>query len=145
MWGRIETATVAPVFASAVATRNRNPSWATTPGSILDRTYHYSTLGFYAQDDVRVRPNFTLNVGLRYEFNTTYQEQHNHHAALRDIGNDPTTTIGASSMGCCGGSGASGAAATGHFDAAPDPGKPENLPGVEAKGGKGRDRGTQSS
>ena len=32
--------------------------------------YWYNTLGFYAQDDFRIKPRLTLNLGLRYEFNT---------------------------------------------------------------------------
>ena len=67
---------------------------AVTPGSILDRTYHFTTLGFYAQDDLRLTPRFTLNLGLRYEFHTEYQDQQGHTAALRDIQHDRDTTIG---------------------------------------------------
>jgi hypothetical protein len=37
----------------------------------LERIYNYNTLGFYAQDDYRVLPRVTLNLGLRYEFMTT--------------------------------------------------------------------------
>ena len=38
-----------------------------------DRRYWWNTLGFYAQDDYRVMPRVTLNLGLRYEFNTLPQ------------------------------------------------------------------------
>ena len=71
-----------------------NTITALTPGSILDRTYHYNTLGFYGQDDIRVFPNFTLNVGLRYEFQTVPQDIHNIQAALRDVQHDASTTLG---------------------------------------------------
>lgn len=37
----------------------------------LERIYNYNTLGFYIQDDYRVLPRVTLNLGLRYEFMTT--------------------------------------------------------------------------
>ncbi len=36
-----------------------------------------SNWDFYAQDDWRVRPNLTLNLGLRYDYNTVWSEQHN--------------------------------------------------------------------
>ena len=67
---------------------------AVTPGAIQDRRYDYYTVGTYAQDDLRLSSRLTLNLGLRYEFNTTYHETHNRHAALRDVFHDPTTTIG---------------------------------------------------
>ncbi len=37
----------------------------------LLREYGYNTLGFYIQDDYRVLPRVTLNLGFRYEFMTT--------------------------------------------------------------------------
>ena len=65
-----------------------------TPGSRYDRTYDFSTLGFYVQDDLRVTPTFTLNVGLRYEFTTQFEEIRGNGAALRDIQRDPAVTLG---------------------------------------------------
>ena len=38
------------------------------------RTTNY---GFFVQDDIRLTPNFTLNAGLRYEYNTVIHEQDN--------------------------------------------------------------------
>ena len=67
---------------------------AETPGSIIDRTYHFNTLGFYAQDDLRVTPSFTLNLGLRYEFNTQYHETKGHGANIHDLQHDATATVG---------------------------------------------------
>ncbi|MBI2818574.1 MAG: TonB-dependent receptor [Acidobacteria bacterium] len=68
---------------------------ATSPdASILDRTYHYTTLGFYVQDDWQVMPRFTLNLGLRYEFITTPSEVRGRGAAIRDIQRDADTTLG---------------------------------------------------
>ncbi|MBI2815587.1 MAG: TonB-dependent receptor [Acidobacteria bacterium] len=67
---------------------------ARTPGSIADRTYHYTTMGFYIQDDWRVRSNFTLNLGLRYEFNTQPIEARGLGANLIDTQLDANTTLG---------------------------------------------------
>lgn len=67
---------------------------AITPGSQLSRTHYYTTYGFYLQDDYQVRPNLTVNLGLRYEFNTDPSEVRGRGAALRDIVNDTKTTLG---------------------------------------------------
>lgn len=67
---------------------------AQTPGSISDRTYSYSTVGFYGQDDLRISSRLTLNLGLRYEFLTQPQEVRGHGAALRDVQHDAKTTLG---------------------------------------------------
>jgi hypothetical protein len=64
-----------------------------TPGSIPDRTYRWNTFGFYLQDDWRAKNNFTLNLGLRYEFLTTVNETKGHGASLRDIVNGTTITL----------------------------------------------------
>ena len=66
----------------------------TVPGSSVAHEYEYTTLGFYVQDDLRVRPNFTLNLGLRYEFHTTFQDATNTTATLRDLKHGDKTTVG---------------------------------------------------
>jgi outer membrane receptor for ferrienterochelin and colicin len=39
-----------------------------------------SNWSFYAQDDWRVSRNLTLNIGIRYDYNTVWSERHNHQA-----------------------------------------------------------------
>ena len=65
-----------------------------TPGSRQGRRYRYNTLGFFLQDDLRVTPRFSLNLGLRYEFHTEFIEADGYRAALRDMERDAETTLG---------------------------------------------------
>lgn len=67
---------------------------AITPGSVLSRDFTFSTLGFYFQDDLRATSNLTLNLGLRYEINTDFNEVNNHGSALRDIRHDAAFVVG---------------------------------------------------
>jgi outer membrane receptor protein involved in Fe transport len=57
------------------------------------RGYRQWLFAFYAQDDVRWRPNFTVNLGLRYEFVTTPTEVNGKISNLRTV-YDPALTIG---------------------------------------------------
>ncbi|MBI4481766.1 MAG: TonB-dependent receptor [Acidobacteria bacterium] len=57
------------------------------------RGYRQSVFAFYAQDDLRLRPNFTLNLGLRYEPTTGIVEQHDRIANFRSL-NDQDFTFG---------------------------------------------------
>ena len=67
---------------------------AATPGAVMTRSYRSTTTGFYIQDDLRVRPSFTLNLGLRYEFMTVPVEVFGRNTALRDVQHDANTTLG---------------------------------------------------
>ncbi|MBI4446826.1 MAG: TonB-dependent receptor [Acidobacteria bacterium] len=69
--------------------------FAETPGSSQARTYHFTTLGHYIQDDWQVNPSLTLNLGLRYEFHTVPEEQHGKQSGLRNLATDKDVTIGA--------------------------------------------------
>jgi len=65
---------------------------ARATGSILDNEWRLNSLGFYVQDDIRVRSNFTLNLGLRYEFITTPYEKNGNGGAVRDPLHDALPT-----------------------------------------------------
>ncbi len=62
-------------------------------GARFNRKMRFSTIGFYLQDDWRVRPGLTLNLGLRYEFSTQPNEVTGQNGALRNI-TDPAGTPG---------------------------------------------------
>lgn len=67
---------------------------AATPGSNFDRQYKYETYGFYLQDDIRLAPNFTLNAGLRYEFNTQPTERGGLESSIVDVETFSELTLG---------------------------------------------------
>ena len=41
-----------------------------------------SSINFYAEDDFRLQPNLTLNVGLRWELNQPATDKYNHLATF---------------------------------------------------------------
>jgi outer membrane receptor protein involved in Fe transport len=57
------------------------------------RDYRQWLFGFFAQDDVRVRSNLSLNLGVRYEFITTPTEVNGKLSNLRNV-MDPALTVG---------------------------------------------------
>jgi outer membrane receptor protein involved in Fe transport len=61
------------------------------PGLPGQRGMRQSIIGAYVQDDWRVRPNLTLNLGLRYEMSTVPIEAHGKLTNLYDITNAQPT------------------------------------------------------
>lgn len=67
---------------------------AVAPGSVLARDYKFWAFGFYIQDDFKIHPRLTLNLGLRYEPMTEANEVNGRGAALRNLVTDAENTIG---------------------------------------------------
>jgi hypothetical protein len=64
-------------------------------GRYLDRSYMFKTFGFYAQDDYRATSRLTLNLGLRYEFQTVPHELYGRSSIIPDLlGGSPTYKTG---------------------------------------------------
>jgi hypothetical protein len=64
------------------------------PGGDFNRFFRYNTFGFYAQDDWRITPRLTLNLGLRYEFLTPVREMNGKEYAIRNLATSTGWTQG---------------------------------------------------
>jgi hypothetical protein len=62
------------------------------PDSDVIRDYRQELFGWYIQDDFRIRPNLTLNLGLRHEFVSSPVEQSGKMSTMRTP-LDPTITL----------------------------------------------------
>ncbi|MGB9067105.1 MAG: TonB-dependent receptor [Candidatus Acidiferrales bacterium] len=67
---------------------------AAEPGANETGFFVFNTFGFYAQDDWRVKPRLTLNLGLRYEFKTQPNDTSDYQYALRNPLTDTAATQG---------------------------------------------------
>ncbi len=68
---------------------------AMTPQSVSQRDYRQTMFAWYIQDDIKLTPRLTLNLGVRHEFITVPREVHGRQSALRNIfPADDEVTIG---------------------------------------------------
>ena len=78
---------------SGFLTNNPISLSAAIPTAVSPRGIRQTIVGAYAQDDWRWRPNFTINLGLRYEMSTVITEVQGKLTILRNF-NDATPHLG---------------------------------------------------
>jgi Carboxypeptidase regulatory-like domain/TonB dependent receptor/TonB-dependent Receptor Plug Domain len=67
--------------------------------TLHSRSYRQTLFGLYFQDDWRIRPSFTVNIGLRYETVTVPTEVYGQLAVLYNVA-DPASHCGVPASGC---------------------------------------------
>ena len=65
----------------------------------LDIGMRQTLFGAYAQDDIRLHKDFTLNAGLRYEMVTVPSEAHNRTTVIRNLMADSAPSVGTTLFG----------------------------------------------
>jgi hypothetical protein len=94
-------------FGSMVAFLTNQPTKlrAALPGILTPRGLRQSIVGGYLQDDWRIRPRLTLNLGLRYEMSTVPTDVQGRLTSLYNL-TDPRPHCGVAVPGKCVGTGA---------------------------------------
>ena len=64
------------------------------PGSNNKKAYRQTLVGIYGQDEIRIRSNLQLSLGLRYEFSTILQDRYGRDSFLADPVRDTEVTVG---------------------------------------------------
>ena len=64
------------------------------PGADIERSRRNTLFGFYVQDDLTLHARLTLNLGLRYEFDTVPNETSGRDSSLRNPVTDVDFTVG---------------------------------------------------
>ena len=82
-FGEIAFGTLADPTNNGFLTNNPIVLFAPLPSApFIHFNFRSSIFGGYVQDDIRLRPTLTVNVGLRYEMSTVPSEAHGHLSAL---------------------------------------------------------------
>lgn len=63
-------------------------------GGALDRYWRFNLMGFYLQDDWKVLPRLTFNLGVRYEFSSMPVDIYGRDSALPNLATDTQPTVG---------------------------------------------------